>query len=240
MKHRFRMICTIVVSAVCQRCVTTLDSETQERIATVFSAPDAADHAVLIQLPAPLAAGTSLRGSINWRSGSVVQHGQVLWVPSTAQLFFDPFEPLNPDLIYTLSVSDDLTLDDGSALQVPGLMSTQVRELPPADELPAANVDTTATIVDMLAASCGGCHNHQPLVVLDEFTLFGTSASDRTRPLVEPGEPAQSVLVDRIVPALTRRSGQAMPPAWSDEQPLTQQQVQRIEAWILAGCPDTL
>lgn len=240
MKHRIRLLCTIVVAPVCQHCVTTLDAETPAPIASVFSAPSLGDHSVALELPRPIAPGVELRGALTWRSGSAVQFGQVLWLPSQALLLFDPFEPLDPDLVYSLHVSDLLALDDGTTLRVPELTSAQVIALPEVAELPAANVDTTRTIAELLGQTCGSCHNNQPLPSLDASTLFSVSTSDANRPLVEPTEPAQSVLIDRIIHHLPRRSGQVMPPAWSDSSSLTPEQVQRVEAWILAGCPDSL
>jgi mono/diheme cytochrome c family protein len=177
---------------------------------------------------------------MTWQSGAVTQRGSLQWLPSQNLLFFEPFEPLNPDLVYDLVSSGSLVYDDGTELRFAPLSSAEVAALDKTEVLPERNRDTTASIVEVLASSCGSCHDGRVLHAFTPQSLFRQSESDVTRPLVEPGETARSVLVDRIVHTLPRRSGQSMPPPWSDVPAISDEEVRRIEAWILADCPDDI
>ncbi|MGK0218741.1 MAG: hypothetical protein ACI9HE_002236 [Planctomycetota bacterium] len=99
---------------------------------------------------------------------------------------------------------------------------------------PAQEVSFARDVLPIMRAQCQACHqpakaeggiilmNHaQLLVSIDEM------------PLVVPGKPEESLLLDLII-----ADGDTPPEMPVDRPPLTEQQVELIKRWIAAGAPD--
>lgn len=85
----------------------------------------------------------------------------------------------------------------------------------------------------VLQNRCVQCHSEgNPLQGLNLSSYEGTMAGSENGPIVVPGEPAESELIKRIKGISQPRMPMAGPS-------LSEAQIQRFEAWIEAGAPET-
>ncbi|SFM23067.1 Uncharacterized membrane protein [Ectothiorhodospira mobilis] len=86
-----------------------------------------------------------------------------------------------------------------------------------------------ADLKGILQSRCVQCHNEEnPLRGLDLSSYEGTMAGSENGPVVIPGDPAKSALIQRIK-GITQPRMPLVGPA------LTEDQIQSFEAWIEAG-----
>ncbi len=88
-------------------------------------------------------------------------------------------------------------------------------------------VDTwDATIGELFASSCGGCHGASGMAGLDLTTYDGALAGGTSGPAIVPGDPGASTVM--VVQSAGGHPGQ-----------LDDDQLNRISAWIAAGAPES-
>ncbi|MBI3071770.1 MAG: hypothetical protein HYY84_06530 [Deltaproteobacteria bacterium] len=93
-----------------------------------------------------------------------------------------------------------------------------------------ATVSYAATVQPILANSCGACHSgSSPQAGLDVTTYAGLVTQQLERGIIVPGDPAGSVLVQRI-------ANGSMPPAGLPSP--TASELDTIKAWITSGAPN--
>lgn len=162
-----------------------------------------------------------------------------------------PTRPLRDDLRWTLTLDSDALISLGGGRPIPlepvafridGGLVVPDGDLPPhvrLDDAPppvAAPVRFATDVEPVLRRACGACHGVGGLVALDHATLRAASSVTLPDvPLVRPFDPAGSMLLQKVVPDHPVRFGTVMPPPWSDQAPLTHEELRVIEAWIQQG-----
>ncbi len=107
---------------------------------------------------------------------------------------------------------------------------------PQPDTSPTPPAPTFTADVAPILARCGACHGQRDLAPLGYDDLVAVpSQSQPWRDLVARFEPANSVLLRRAVPDFPGVA--PMPPAFSDVEPLTVDELRVVERWIRAGAP---
>jgi hypothetical protein len=198
--------------------------------------------ALLIPLDSPPAADTDWTGAFRFRAGRVTAQADILWVPTQRVVVVQPFDPLRPDLQWTLeSGENSVRTRDGREVRLgeSGFPLTQTAALPIVpDPRPSVSVSGDA-IAELLQLRCGSCHaDDGVLTPLDLESLFGFSRNLNGLQLVKPFRPEASVLLHRILPDYPLDGAQqTMPPPWSDVPSLSEDEIRQIEAWILLGAP---
>lgn len=93
---------------------------------------------------------------------------------------------------------------------------------------PTTDVKTFAEVQPILNQNCSGCHGATPKEGYDVRSHDSVMKGGRKGPLVTPGDPAQSLLIQ----VLKGEGGhRRMPPAG----PLGDGDIQKIESWIKNG-----
>ena len=163
------------------------------------------------------------------------------WDPLTRELLVEPLDPLRTGLMYTLTLDVSRIRAEAGAVVVADLDEWRFRaEGIVADDRPGVRiVSYDLDIQPVLVESCG-CHWEPdgPLTALDARTLRERATSRAARSLVVPYDPARSYLIEKILPDYDDRFGTAMPPPWSTEEPLTDDEIRLISDWILGGAVD--
>ncbi|HIN95492.1 MAG TPA: DUF1553 domain-containing protein [Planctomycetes bacterium] len=97
-----------------------------------------------------------------------------------------------------------------------------------AAEKPAANqLLFEDQIQPLLTARCGECHNRKASKAeLDLTSVAGLQAGGESGPLLVPGKPAESLIIQRVVEG-------EMPP--EGKNPLTQQEIKLLKRWVQTG-----
>ena len=86
-------------------------------------------------------------------------------------------------------------------------------------------------IQPLLVEHCGKCHGEsQAKAELNLIAADGLLAGGESGPALVPGDPEESLLLEYV-------RDRTMPP--EGEQPLSEQQIELLEAWIEAGAPGT-
>ncbi len=144
---------------------------------------------------------------------------------------------MEPDLYYTLSLNPDtFTSVTGQALEGTTTFTYQVGD---AFE-PAARPFSVPTWddVEAILAPCGDCHDDPEwkLPPMSYEALVGQrSAQDERRFLVRPFDPARSYLMHKVLASYPVRIGGAQPPVWDQQDPLLEEDLRTLAAWIRAG-----
>ena len=198
--------------------------------------------AFLIPLDSPPAADTDWTGAFRFRAGAVTAQADIRWVPTERVVVVQPFDPLRPDLQWTLESGEAIVRTrDGREVRLveSGFPLTQTAALPIVpDPRPTVSVSGDA-IAELLQLRCGSCHaDDGVLTPLNLDSLFGFSRYSNDLQLVKPFRPEASVLLHRILPDYPLDGAQqTMPPPWSDVPSLSEDDIRQIEAWILLGAP---
>jgi uncharacterized membrane protein len=104
----------------------------------------------------------------------------------------------------------------------------QNAQAPAATPPPAPVKDATFAAVNaILQKQCAGCHGAQPKEGYDVRTYEAVMKGGAHGPLVKPGDPAGSLLVQ----VLRAQGKPQMPPSG----PLADEEIATIEAWIQGG-----
>jgi hypothetical protein len=114
--------------------------------------------------------------------------------------------------------------DPGPACEAQGLC--------PVEALPGDGTDFGSIYRDILVQRCAGagCHNQEPVGGVDFATE--RAAYDTLAARVVPGDPAASLLYQRLSPELCTGTCKTMP---LGREPLIEEERARIAAWIEAG-----
>jgi hypothetical protein len=153
------------------------------------------------------------------------------------EMRFVPIEPWPAQQAWTIECSPAALRDvSGRSARVPDPVTFRASN-GPGSPLPERQTPLSfeADIAPLLT-DCTTCHDGAGRVALAYDTLVGRrSRSVPERWLVLAGQPARSVLLNKLVETPILRTGTAMPPPWSDQPPLTRDVVRVVEQWIATG-----
>ena len=172
-------------------------------------------------------------------AGGLIQRGEVRHVVTERTLYWRPYSDLRDGFLYTLdytlagveSVTGSPMLDDpeGPIFRVD---TTLESEPFPLDDSPVS-FDEVDAIFSERCVSCHGQSSWPQLVSLDEQSLGTTRQEQLGRVLVRAGDPADSYLLQKVLPDYPDRLNGPCPPTWSDDpEPLTPDELWLIERWI--------
>lgn len=242
---RFLSCLTAVVAGAASGCVFAperLDGEDLERLDAQVVYPEDGSTVdgyapVVIRLDAPWDPQRSNpEALVVVTSGGVRMFGRTETSLTDLEVRFDPIEPWPDDLTWTIELRGAALRGlDGRSARVPDPIRFDA--LPPASSRPpVAEPRSFASDVAPLFAGCAGCHDGVDQIELDAQTMVDRrSQSVPGRWLVLAGEPARSVLLNKLVDHPVARFGAAMPPPWSDVPPLDAAAVRTVERWIADG-----
>ena len=170
--------------------------------------------------------------------------GRHEYVLSTRTLVFTPFQPLEPDLEYTLS------LDLSQARSVNGAPArrddaprlhfiTSEDAEPGAFELTRAEptwAEVSARFDELGCRACHGAESWPKLLKLEPEQLVGARSLQTDLFLVRRYDPADSYLLHKLLPDYPNRRFGEHPPAWDDATTsITPEDLWLIEQWIRQG-----
>ena len=99
-----------------------------------------------------------------------------------------------------------------------------------AEAIPWQEPDFERDVAPILRSRCLGCHNEtERSGGLDLSTAAGLSQGGDSGPVIEPGRPGESYLIDRI------RDGEMPPAKQGKSQRLADEECARLERWVAAG-----
>jgi hypothetical protein len=176
-------------------------------------------------------------GEVELRSGSRVVAVRARWDILDRAVIATPVDPLVPGLRYEWTFSPEETLLLGGwPISSPEPRSFTVS--PTATDAPrdGAAPPTFDELVPVFEEHCG-CHYDGTPPVLDRSVVGARSAVLPERWLVRPWEPAQSYLVQKLLPQYPDRFGTVMPPPWDGAEPLDPEALRAVIDWIAAGAP---
>lgn len=180
-------------------------------------------------------------GTFRLRSGGFSHSGRTDYWMTRRQLRFRPNTALEPDLSYAL----DLTADDLRSITdaplhelaiLPRLRTDEQLEDTEPLRRPEVSWEEVEAIFD---AHCNDCHS-DPDWMLPDLTrdsMVATKSEQVDARLVEPLFPSRSYLMHKILPDYPLRQKAVQPPPWSDVDPLSFEDIERIEHWIANGAP---
>lgn len=181
--------------------------------------------------------------TIQLRSGGFGYGGRTDYYMTRRTLRFRPNFSLEPDLTYTLRIAGA----DGirSVTDSPISPATVLPELRSRDDIADSEplerpIVTWAEVEEIFDAHCNDCHgessrNLHPLISLDKDRLVGQRSEQVDALLVQPFQPARSYLMHKILPDYPVRRFTVQPPPWSGQDPLSTEDIERIEHWIANG-----
>ncbi|HXF61889.1 MAG TPA: c-type cytochrome domain-containing protein, partial [Caldilineaceae bacterium] len=145
------------------------------------------------------------------------------WVDPEAKIAHIPIERA-----MALVVESGLPVGEPSAAAEPGEgQDAGDEEMPPVD---LATVNYQDHVLPIFEARCGECHGAEDPEEGLELTRYRTAlAGSQNGPVIEPGDPEGSYLVELIVEGKMPKEG----------EPLSQREIDTIIAWIEAGAPET-
>ncbi len=173
------------------------------------------------------------------RSGGLRTPGFARYRVTTRSLTFYPTRLMEPELIHQLVVDTEILRSlEGEAIEGELALRFQTGTESESDA-PGPRIEPVSFAADvepLFQAGCS-CHYDRPaLVPLTYERLVGQRSEQmRGRALVEPFDPARSYLLQKLLADYPDRRFDRMPPAWSDEEPLGQAALERIEDWIETG-----
>lgn len=198
--------------------------------------------ALVLPLAAYPAADTSWNGAFFFRAGRVTAQADIQWVATRQVIVVQPFDPLRPDLLWTLEAGDTpIRTRDGREVRLPdaGFPLDQTAALPTVPDPRPFEAESAQEIVALLQRRCGSCHTEDGVLTpLTEESLSGFSRHSDGLRIVMPFRTEASVLMQRILPDYPLDGAQqTMPPPWSEAPSLTADEIRQIEAWIMLGAP---
>ncbi len=179
--------------------------------------------------------------AFRFESGPLTVPGQARYDPLGPLIVVEPAGALRPGLTWTLEVRDGLLISvwGESATEVEAPVYP-IRAADDQDADPTPAEPRWGAIESILIPRCP-CH-FDPASTLPGFdrqTLLEepVRAYSRRRYVV-PHHPAESYLVEKLIPGYPDRYLTEMPPPWADLPPLTDAELRDIVDWIVAGAPD--
>ncbi len=174
-------------------------------------------------------------------SRDIRNSGRVDYRMTRKQVLFRPNASLEPDLSYVLEWrANDVESVTGSPLHpfalLPRYTTNDELEMSPPLDRPNVQWEEVEELFDRHCNDCHGDSSWQ-LPELTRDGLVGTRSQQVESMLVEPFHPARSYLMHKILPDYPIRRFTEQPPPWSDAEPLSIEEIERIEHWIAAGAP---
>lgn len=174
-------------------------------------------------------------------SGGIGQAGRVEYRMTRKQILFRPTSALEPDLRYTFQWrADGIESVVGSPLH-PRVMLPRYRtgDAETSDPPPARPAVSWREVEELFDVHCNHCHadSDWKLPALTRQELLGRKSDQVDALLVEPFHPARSYLMHKILPDYPIRRHTEQPPPWSEDEPLSLDDIELVEHWIAIGAP---
>ncbi len=176
------------------------------------------------------------------QSGGLRHGSRVDYRMTRREIHFRPTSDLEPELQYELVwTADDVRSVTGSPLHprasLPTFMIRDDLETSPPLQRPEVSWREVEELFEAHCTSCHGDSRWSQLPMLTPETLIGARSDQVDAMLVEPFHPARSYLMHKILPDYPVRRFTEQPPPWSDQPPLSTDDIERIEHWIANGAP---
>lgn len=171
-------------------------------------------------------------------SGGVPAWGIARYRLTDRTLTFYPTVDMLPRLVYTASINPDTVRSlSGEALPYELAIRFQTAESGTVSQDRRIAPTSFAEEVAPILESCRSCHREGATIgSLTYDDLVGReSAQIEERLLVRPFAPADSYLLQKVLPDYPDRRLEQMPPSWAAELPLSLEEIGRIERWIAGG-----
>lgn len=175
--------------------------------------------------------------ALDVRSGSIRGRGRTRYSAVDKSLTFFPTRAMRPGLIYTLTVSpENVRSVFGEELLVDFSVRFETGDLSVDQERRITSLSFERDITPIFEAGCS-CHQQDPsLASLRYGDLVGVASSQLgDRLLVLPFEPADSYLLQKLLPDYPNRLLEPMPPSWSSGPELSLADLRAVEHWIAGG-----
>ncbi len=180
-------------------------------------------------------------GALRFQSGDILEWGRVQYRMTRKTILFRPNRDLEGNLNYILRwTADDLRSVTGAPLHPYAMLPTfdtnaELEATPPLDR-PTVSWEEVEELFD---GHCNFCHADPgwQLPSLERDELIGQRSRQVDAWLVEPFHPERSYLMHKILPDYPVRRFTEQPPPWSGAEPLSLDEIERIEHWIAAGAP---
>lgn len=241
---RARSITSILTGWALVSCAVDLPSDpalSPIAVAVALAEPPSARPEVTLTLDHWLDTDASrLHDAVIVRAGSARASLDIRWSVVDRTLVARPWEPLRPELAWTLAVQGDaLVAVDGAVASDVEPVALRVSDADATSDTPARVPTWDDDVAPLLRDRCAPCHTDDgPLLQMQREALVDRPA--RSAPdarLILPYDPAGSALLWRVVPGYPEPLGATMPPTWSEQPPLERDDLRMIEAWIRAGAP---
>ncbi|AWV89135.1 Ig-like domain-containing protein [Bradymonas sediminis] len=180
-------------------------------------------------------------------SGGIRTGGRAFYRMSDKTVVWRPNSTLERGLIYRLTINDSLKSATGAPfLQRAGGDADKRVFVPASDHASEVDAEQTRALPDaewpavnaIFDASCASCHR-DPAWRLNPLTyesLRGASSTQTDLYLVQPGNPAGSYLMRKILWDYPDLKYTPQPPPWSaDAEQLSREDLLTIEGWIARG-----
>jgi len=180
-------------------------------------------------------------------AGGITANGRAFYRMSDKTVVWRPNSDLVPGLIYRVQVAASLKSATGAPfLQRASNASDSRVFVPTSDALPKVDpaptaplpAPTWAQVEAIFDASCAHCHADPDwrLNPLSYDALFGASSEQVDLFLIQPGNPAGSYLMRKILWDYPNIKFTPQPPPWSaGAQELSREDLLTIEGWIAHG-----
>ncbi len=176
-------------------------------------------------------------------SGGKRMGGRTSWDVATKTLTWRPFGRLIDGLDYSLQVNDSRLVSVVGSPLFPFKRKTwrvDAEEEGPTDQVsPEVRWSQVERIFER---RCWSCHQDPEwqLNPLTRESMIGARSNGGEEFLVVPFDPADSYLLQKIVPDYETIRWEVQPPAWSGAAPLRDHQIRLIESWIRQGARSDL
>lgn len=180
-------------------------------------------------------------GVARLQSGGLIYFGRVDYRMTDKTLLFRTNTDIEADLTYELSwTADDIESVVGSPLH-PEVVPPRYESRADLDTSPPVERPSVpwSQVEQLFESHCNDCHGEtsRGLPELTPDGLVGRRSEQVDAMLVEPFHPARSYLMHKILSDYPIRRFTVQPPPWSEQEPLSTTDIERIEHWIAAGAP---
>jgi len=171
-------------------------------------------------------------------SGGIRASGRATWDVVGRTIEWRPFGELIDGLDYRVGLNPSRLESVTGAPPFVGTLpvfrvNSEIENVPPA--LVAAS--SWGDVQGIIERTCASCHR-DPEWLLNPLTvdsMIGVKAEALDVFLVKPFDAANSYLMHKILPDYPNRRFGVQPPTWSDEDPLSSDEIRAIASWIDSG-----
>jgi hypothetical protein len=174
------------------------------------------------------------------RSGGRVYGGTSTYSVVDRAIYFEPNQRLPSSLIFEVVINPDIKAEADIRIQIPDSLvayqtSSSILAPRPVSQQPV----TWSDIESIIQAECSNCHTEEPgsPVALTHDNLVGEKSRQVDRFLVKPGDASDSYLMQKLLEDYPGIRFTRQPPPWSENGPLSGNELKTIERWIEQGAP---